>query len=482
MENYSDNQPNAAKLMESLRSSGYDNYNAIADLIDNSFDANADDVRVNIGGGVGKSQIVTISDNGDGMDAATLDQALRLGSKTGQDDDRLGKYGLGLITASISMGKHLTVITKHDGKFITGIHDLEKVISTDKFIKEIRDSSMIEKQSFLSKLGHVKSGTVIIIKDLDNLQNKNTSAFSATLIRKLGETFRDFINANKKISINDKDVWSVDPMFRPESEELIDVTHDFQVDGEQSMVRLRVFHLPKLSLHEAKEKGINIPNQGFYLMRNNRQIARGESLGMFTKHNYDNRFRAEIYFSGKVDKLVGVNFKKEDVSLSDEMFTWIRTNAFPQIQAIYNIASRKESADKPNIDHGSATRVISNKSTILKKPKIEVDNPIKELSILDRDGFADVDFVVEHNTHLAPLYQVDLTGKRLTIRYNADHIFYETVMKGAAQDNKDLLNAIDFLTYSTALSLIGITSSEETAPLKDKFVDDLSDNLRALMS
>jgi hypothetical protein len=164
------------------------------------------------------------------------------------------------------------------------------------------------------------------------------------------------------------------------------------------------------------------------------------------------------------------------------MFTWIRTNAFPQIQAIYNIASRKESADKPNIDHGSATRVISNKSTILKKPKIEVDNPIKELSILDRDGFADVDFVVEHNTHLAPLYQVDLTGKRLTIRYNADHIFYETVMKGAAQDNKDLLNAIDFLTYSTALSLIGITSSEETAPLKDKFVDDLSDNLRALMS
>lgn len=483
MNNYTDNQPNAAKLMESLRSSGYDNYSAIADLIDNAFDANADDIRVEIGGGADKDRIISIADNGDGMDADTLDQALRLGSATDQDDERLGKYGLGLITASISMGRQLLVITKKDGHFLTGVHDLDKVYESNKFVKQIRESTSGEKQAFLGKLGHVKSGTVVLVRSLDNLQNKNTTVFVNTLIKKLGETFRDFLNANKKIAVNDKDVRTIDPMFRPEdAEELLDTSHDFNIDGESSSVRLRIYHLPKLSTQENRDRGINIPNQGFYLMRNNRQIARGESLHMFTKHNHTNRFRAEIYFSGKVDRLIGVNFKKEDVSLTEEMNTWIKANAFPQIQAIYNIASKKESAEKPSVDHGSATRVISNKSTLLKKPKIEAKRPIKELSVLERDGFANVDFVVEHNTHLAPLYQVDLSGKKLTIRYNADHIFYEAVLKNAAEDNKDLVNAMDFLTYSMALSLIGITSSEETMHLKDKFVSDLSDNLRALLS
>jgi len=54
MENYTSNQPNAAKLLESLRSSGYDNYSAIADLIDNAFDANADAIKVVIGEGKAK--------------------------------------------------------------------------------------------------------------------------------------------------------------------------------------------------------------------------------------------------------------------------------------------------------------------------------------------------------------------------------------------------------------------------------------------
>jgi hypothetical protein len=272
-------------------------------------------------------------------------------------------------------------------------------------------------------------------------------------------------------------------MFRPEgAEELIDESHDFNVDGEKTTIRMRVFHLPKFVTQESREKGINIQNQGFYLMRNNRQIARGESLGMFSKHNYTNRFRAEIYFSGKMDKMVGVNFKKEDVALSEDVYTWIRLNAFPQIEAIRNIASSKESSEKPNIDHDSATRVISNKGTVLKKPRITSDKPAKELSFMSRDGFADVNFIVENNTHLAPLYQVDLSGKKLTIRYNADHIFYDKVLKNAAEDNKDLVSAIDFLTYSTALSLIGITSSQDTIHLKDQFVDDLSDNLRTLLS
>jgi signal transduction histidine kinase len=98
MDKYSNNQPNAAKLLESLRSSGYDNYSAIADLIDNSFDANADVIKVGLGETKGEDYLLTISDNGEGMDERLLDQALRLGSVSDRDNESLGKYGMGLIT------------------------------------------------------------------------------------------------------------------------------------------------------------------------------------------------------------------------------------------------------------------------------------------------------------------------------------------------------------------------------------------------
>ena len=91
MDKFTANQPNAAKLLESLRSSGYDNYSALADLIDNSFDANADNIKVEIGEGKDGKVLISIADNGDGMDKKTLDQALRLGSLTGQDNVSLGK-------------------------------------------------------------------------------------------------------------------------------------------------------------------------------------------------------------------------------------------------------------------------------------------------------------------------------------------------------------------------------------------------------
>jgi hypothetical protein len=483
MSEYISNEPNAKKLMESLRSSGYDNYSAIADLTDNSFDANADYVKINYSGNDERDRILTICDNGDGMDLKTLNEALRLGSETGRSEEDLGKYGLGLITASISIGKRLVVITKHDGHFYTGIHDLEDIYKTEKFVKEIRESSQTEKTAFLGKLGHVKSGTLITIQKIDNLQNKNNTVFTNTLVKKLGEVFRDFINANKRIAVNEKEVFSIDPMIRSlGSEELIDETADFTVDGEKSTLRLRIFHLPHYGQAESKDRGVNIPNQGFYLMRNNRQIARGESLGMFTKHNYRNRFRAEIYFTGKLDKGIGVNFKKQDISLSEEIFQWVRQKSSPQIEAIYKIAANKISQDKPDVDHESSKRVIASKATLLKKPRIDTSKAQGALKSLRSDQFTDIDIVVERNTHLAPLFQIDLSGKRVTIRYNSDHIFYERVLKDAASEDKDLVNSIDFLTYSMALSLINITSTEETAELKDIFVDTMSDNLRALLS
>jgi hypothetical protein len=483
-----DNKPNAGKLLESLRSSGYDNYSAIADLIDNSFDANADVIKVDLGEGKEDEYILNIADNGDGMDKATLDQALRLGSKTSRDDESLGKYGMGLITASISMGRRLVVITKREGKYLTGIHDLDEIKLKDDFVKEIRESTEAEIDHFVTTLGMTVSGTVIMLQKIDNLQNHNITNFTNTLIKKCAEIFRDFLNANKVLTVNRKVVMSIDPMMRQDSgtRELIDKTNEFTNEkGETTELRIRIYMLPEFTKAEARDKRINITNQGFYLMRNNRQVASGEDLNIFNKHNDYNRFRAELYFDGALDKMIGMNFKKQDISLYDEIRSWVESVSYPHIAAVRDVAKKAQQQSRTEdtkVDHTPTQRTVTARKSVLKKPKFkDSEEAPKYLKQLHTNNFTNVEFREEYNTHLAPLYHITVDGEKIVINYNADHIFYQTVFVGA-EDNQELVMAIDSLVYSASLALIGITSSEAKAPLKDEFLDNMSDNLRSLLS
>jgi hypothetical protein len=413
------------------------------------------------------------------MNEKELSEAIRLGSDVPRSDDKLGKFGLGLITASISIGKRLLIITKKDGKFLTGIHDLDEIIKKGNFIKEIRESSAFERQAFKNNLGEVKSGTVVIIQNIDNLHNNNSTQFNNILIKRLGEVFRDFISAGKEIELNGKEIHPLDPMLRDMgSVELIDIKKDFTgINGEGkemlSTIRLRVYMLPEKSKGEEDQLKINQHNQGFYIMRNNRQIAGGTNLGMFTKHNNYNRFRAEIYFGSSLDKAMGVNFKKENISKTAEqatIYNWIEANVMHQLDSIKN--QKKKKKDSESVDHDSSKNVIIDKYSILKKPNIHGVDKIPK----------NIKFTTEENSHLGPLFLVDVLGDTINIRYNSDHPFYTDVINLYGRENKNLLNAIDFIVYSTAMSVLDISSTEETIKLKDKIIDNLSDNLRALLS
>ena len=103
-----ENTPNASKLMESLRYSGYDNNIAISDLIDNSLDANATNINVEINLDNKRESYIVIVDDGVGMDEQILEQALRLGSVTHRNaESDLGRFGMGMVTASISITKKI---------------------------------------------------------------------------------------------------------------------------------------------------------------------------------------------------------------------------------------------------------------------------------------------------------------------------------------------------------------------------------------
>src|ERR1700730_8080547 len=103
--------PSAARLMTSLRDIGYDLPSAIADLVDNSVDAGATTVQITVGRGGGTS-FIRIADDGRGMTDRVLDEAMRYGSRRAYQGNDLGKFGLGLKTASLSQCRRLTVASR----------------------------------------------------------------------------------------------------------------------------------------------------------------------------------------------------------------------------------------------------------------------------------------------------------------------------------------------------------------------------------
>src|SRR3989338_263006 len=165
-----ENTPNASKLMESLRFSGYPNNTALADLVDNSIDANATKVKVSIDVDVANGWSILIADDGIGMDEAILSQALRLGSNTNRNvESDLGRFGMGLVTASISLARRLEVYTKtEDGNYLTGIMDLDHMMKTNSFTV-YRESSSPEEIQFAKKHGVETHGTILVLRNCDRI-------------------------------------------------------------------------------------------------------------------------------------------------------------------------------------------------------------------------------------------------------------------------------------------------------------------------
>lgn len=496
--NYQDNTPNAGKLIDSLRNTGYNNIAAIADLIDNSIDAGAHDIWFSIEPTKNNFRI-TLADNGQGMPEAVLDQAMRLGSDTSRDaNSDLGKFGMGLVTASISIGRRLTVITKHNGETITSIQDLDQITETGKFIKELRPATFEEEDFFKHATNKAKSGTVLIIEKCDRIQNPNINSFCKHLSTELGQIFRKFLSA-RKIYIRGTEIAPVDPLFldHEDTETFSDETFEVTTkSGTTEAMRIRIVALPEFDQATNARKGINQKNQGFYLMRNNREIASGEDLGIFTKHNTLNRLRIELFFTANLDNEMGVNFTKRNLKPSQSIIDKIHQITYPQISSFKKRIKKAKAADNSeNIDHDSAAKNISAKSNILINPieKFTPRTPFNEHSDASGDSpksgeNSEKDNIKKMNCEFqlrddgpgGNLFDMEQIGKRIIIYYNIQHPFYQDFI-AANKDNKDIINAIDYLVYSLASAQL-INQNQENQVLFDNFNSIFSSNLRSLIN
>lgn len=283
--------PGAAALIQAMRSIGYSTETSIADLLDNSITAGAKKIEIDFHWD-GKDSYVTILDDGRGMDEPTLKDAMQFGGTSPldkRDPTDLGRFGLGLKTASLSQAKVLTVATKQtkNGKLSMRCWDVDHVQKTNDWALQ---TQINEDKSVLGKLSANKSGTLVVWRKLDRLignsapeSDKAKTAFYAILAsvhQHLEMVFHRFLAEGLAISMNERPCEPWDPFLAGHKNTEPQPAEDKDL-GEAGILRIRPFVLPHSKYLGTKEhnraagpKGWNL-QQGFYLYRAKRLIVVG---------------------------------------------------------------------------------------------------------------------------------------------------------------------------------------------------------------
>lgn len=160
--------PKAGAMINTFRAFGYNLQTAVADIIDNSISAKAENIWIRYEWN-GENSWVTITDDGQGMDKDGLVEAMTPGSKDPKDErdeNDLGRFGLGLKTSSFSQCKALTVITKKENyQLIKRCWDLDFVNQTGKW--NLLD--YLSNDFFKENLLNIPHGTTVVWEKLDRL-------------------------------------------------------------------------------------------------------------------------------------------------------------------------------------------------------------------------------------------------------------------------------------------------------------------------
>lgn len=314
--------PEASSMIETFRAIGYNIETAVADIIDNSISANAKNVWVNFDW-KGADTWVSIKDDGVGMNNEELIQAMRPGSKNPLADRSskdLGRFGLGLKTASFSQARQLTVLSKkQDYSTAFWTWDLDYVNQTGnwdllKYLPENFEENVLQE---------LCSGTLVIWNDIDRVvkhfrQNDNNALdkflYIMEMVKKhLAMVFHRFIES-KKITIyfQDNEIKPWNPFLQGEL-----ATQSFSEEQlHNGKVIIKGFVLPHKSKIDEETykyaegtKGWN-DHQGFYIYRNERLLLAGDWLGLFRKEEHYKLIRIQIDIPNSLDADWQIDIKK----------------------------------------------------------------------------------------------------------------------------------------------------------------------------
>jgi len=306
-----------------MRDVGYTLGSALADVIDNSITARARKVRI-LAETTDADARIAVLDDGRGMTADELMDAMRLGSRSpleSRDGDDLGRFGLGMKTASFSQCRRLTVVTRQAGRTSVARWDLDMVLKTDDWLVEIpADDETIPWSEDLES-----DGTMVLWERLDRLVGPHGEG-QDDLVRRLDEAarhlemvFHRFLSGERglrrvSLSLNNRSLVPFDPFHSDHPATIAGPPETIRV-GRQN-VTIQTFTLPhhkKVSPEEWERfagPGGYVRNQGFYVYRARRLIIYGTWFGLARQMELTKLARVRIDMPNSLDSDWKVDIKK----------------------------------------------------------------------------------------------------------------------------------------------------------------------------
>jgi hypothetical protein len=328
-------RPSAAKLLESMRDIGYSFSSALSDIVDNSISAKAEWVRIFNDIDDAGQPFVAIIDNGVGMDEVELTAAMRHGSRSPRDAREagdLGRFGLGLKTASFSQCRRLTVVSRKNGNIAARRWDLDRVVESDEWIL----SALSPHETGLVPLVDLvpDTGTMVVWQALDRLDalgdgpdavRTAMNSMFADAGRNIALVFHRFIapdpghrSAAVVLSVNGKELEAADP-FAQHMRIHADPHETENIHVAGGTIAVQAFTLPhhsRLTPSELESLSLGaslVETQGLYIYRGRRLIGWGNWLGLARRSAITKLLRVRVDVPTTLDLAWQVDVRKSRI-------------------------------------------------------------------------------------------------------------------------------------------------------------------------
>jgi hypothetical protein len=391
--------PDPARTMEGLRDTGYEFNTAVADLVDNSIAAHATAVDIRLVADIHGNIRLSIADNGDGMNRGGLILAMQYGSPKRADPASLGKFGLGLKTASTAYCRRLSVVSRNSGSApaLMATWDLDHVAARHEWELLFTDEPDDEALEHLDAVATSHSGTAVVWTNVDRLMNykdaaggharKGLQKKKNALIEHLAMVYQRFLDPKDKrapnvsITVNGADVKAWDP-FQAGYSELL-ASEMVKADGTKAEFVVRAYLLPRPeefpNEEAAKTAKIATTRQGIYVYRQDRLIHDADWLGMFQIEPHLNLLRVEFSFTYELDEFFHLDIKKSQIILDDELWNWLKDQFLPaprrEANRRYREGEKKKISKATKGAHDASNRTIGTKEAEIGGAEVNVNDP-----------------------------------------------------------------------------------------------------------
>jgi hypothetical protein len=502
--------PHAIRTIEGLRDTGYNFNTAMADIIDNAIAADATLIDISIEMDFMGDLTICIADNGTGMDLNGLESAMTYGSPQRKNLKSLGKFGLGLKTASTAFCRRLSVTTRDSGQsqINKACWDLDHVADEAEDWELLFLDPSEQELELLENVTNHGSGTIVTWEKIDRLLKEYqdpSGTFARRALKKIISSLQEHVamvyqrfldqtfseSPNVIIKINGDQIKPWDPYCKdePGTELVANLTQPVEFgDGATASFTIKAYVLPRkeeFSSEEAwKEAKLSNDLQGFYIYRENRLIHFGDWLGMFSKEPHGSLLRVEFSFDYLLDDAFNVDIKKSRIILDNKLYNWLKTQFLPAPRRAADDRYRK--GQKKNVQqvskgaHDTSNKGIGSHEDDVKISNIEVTNKGKsEVEVTNRKGKVQIKLPILEPTkdgelHVAPVDSIDdgllwepaLINTHHAVRINTSHDYYHKVYLPNLRSGV-LIQGMDSLLWALGEAELGTISEQTKYHLKE---------------